>query len=137
MAAPNDFNMDEAASTSANHRIGGPRPISGSVPPLAVSEWDLLLKKLGLTDIEALTAVREGTEASQLITRFVRGQFRQHFVPEDVLLAVKMQYRELLDKYSLIFGCFRAVNRPIHTLDLTLVYERLIHHQARSIRKPA
>jgi len=91
MAAPNDFNMDEAASTSANHRIGGPRPISGSVPPLAVSEWDLLLKTLGLTDIEPLTAVREGTEASQLITRFVRSQFRQYFVPEDVLLAVKMQ----------------------------------------------
>jgi len=91
MAAPNDFNMDQSASTSANHHIGDSRLISGSVPPLAVSEWDLLLKKLGFTDIEALTAVREGTEASQLITRFVRGQFRQHFVPEDVLLAVKMQ----------------------------------------------
>ena len=83
--------MDQSASSSANHHVGDSCLISGSVPPLAVSEWDLLLKRLGLTDTEALTAVREGTEASQLITRFVRGQFRQHFVPEDVLLAVKMQ----------------------------------------------
>ena len=83
--------MDQSASTSANHHIGNSRFISGSVPLLAVSEWDLLLKRLGLTDIEAVTAVRARTEASQLITRFVRDQFRQHFVPEDVLLAVKMQ----------------------------------------------
>lgn len=75
-----------------------------SDPPLAVSEWDLLLKRLGLTDIEALTAVRQGTETSQLITRFVRGQFRQHFVPEDVLLAVKMQWevaRQILELRAL------------------------------------
>ena len=91
MAAPNDFDMDEASLYQRESPYRGSRLISGSVPPLAVSEWDLLLKRLGLTDIEALTAVREGTEASQLITRFVRGQFRQHFVPEDVLLAVKMQ----------------------------------------------
>jgi len=83
--------MDQSASSSANHHVEDSSFISGSVPPLAVSEWDLLLKRLGLTDIEALTAVRDGTEASQLITRFVRSQFRQYFVPEDVLLAVKMQ----------------------------------------------
>ncbi|HVU46751.1 MAG TPA: hypothetical protein VHD85_11530 [Terracidiphilus sp.] len=96
--------MDQPASTSPIHHVGHSRFISGSDPPIAVSEWDLLLKRLALTDIEALTAVRQGTEASQLITRFVRGQFRQHFVPEDVLLAVKMQWevaRQVLELRAL------------------------------------
>ena len=84
--------MDQSTYISVNHDVQNSRFVIGSVPPLAGSEWDRLLSGLGLTDIEAVTAVREGTEAGQLVTRFVRKEFRQHFIPEDVLHAVKMHW---------------------------------------------
>ena len=55
------------------------------------AEWDQLLDRLGLTDAEALAAVRDGKEAGQSIRSFVRWAFREHFVPEEVLLAMSLQ----------------------------------------------
>lgn len=68
------------------------RSVSDLLPPaLGATEWDQLLVRLGLTDAEALAAVREGREAGQAIRNFVRWAFREHFVPEDVLLAMKLR----------------------------------------------
>ena len=68
------------------------RSLKGSLPPaMAGAEWDRLLGRLGLTDAEALVAVRDGLEAGQTIRSFVRWAFREHFIPEDVLLAMNLQ----------------------------------------------
>lgn len=65
--------------------------MNASPPPsLEGAEWDRLLGRLGLTDAEALAAVRDGREAGQPIRSFVRCAFREHFVPEDVLLAMRL-----------------------------------------------
>ena len=59
--------------------------------PVEVSRWDQLLDKLGVTEREALDAiVREG-EVGRSIRSFVHDSCRDHFVPEDVLLAMKLQ----------------------------------------------
>lgn len=86
--------MGQPVSISANHSVWDSRAVRASVPPVFEgSEWDRLLTRLGLTEREALAAVREGREAGQPITRFVREEFRERFVPEDVLLAVNKQWR--------------------------------------------
>ena len=59
--------------------------------PTADAEWDRLLGRLGLTDAEALAAVREGREVGQTIKSFVRRAFHEHFIPEDVLRAMNLQ----------------------------------------------
>ena len=56
-----------------------------------VARWDLLLGKLGLTEREALDAIARDGEAGRSIRRFVHDSCRDHFVPEDVLHAVKLQ----------------------------------------------
>lgn len=78
----------------------------------------MLLKRLGLTDIEALTAIREGREASQPITRFVLDEFRQHFVPEDVLLAVKVQWG-ITRRVTGSPSGLSCSTYPVHSLDFT------------------
>jgi len=52
--------------------------------------WDRLLNELGLTKAEALEAVVQGKETGQPIRQFVHQQFREHYIPEDVLLAMDM-----------------------------------------------
>lgn len=64
-----------------------------------VAEWDRLLDSLGLTEAEALTAIADRRDAAQSIRRFVRNEFREHFVPEDVLLAMKLE-REVAEDDS-------------------------------------
>ena len=83
--------MDHHAA-DVNYSAWRSRSRSGSLPPAtADAEWDRLLGRLGLTDAEALAAVREGREVGQTIRSFVRWAFRQHFIPEDVLLAMNLQ----------------------------------------------
>ena len=78
--------------TSVNYSAWRSGSRAGLLPPAtADAEWDLLLGRLGLTDAEALAAVREGREVGQTIRSFVRWAFHQHFVPEDVLLAMNLQ----------------------------------------------
>ena len=90
-----EFKMDQPVATGANQTFWAPRYLNASLPPaIEGAEWDRLLHRLGLTDAEALAAVREGREVSQPITRFVLEQFRDHFVPEDVLLAMKLQQKQ-------------------------------------------
>ena len=67
--------------------MNGPTPL----PAMAGAEWDHLLGRIGLTDAEALAAVRDDTEAGQRIRSFVQWAFRERFVPEDVLLAMNLQ----------------------------------------------
>jgi len=118
--------MDQSASTIENHPVKDSRFISGSVAPLIEgSEWERFLKELRLTDVEALKAVREGREPGQLITSFVHAAFRQYFVPEDVLVAVKMQW-EIAREKSLL-GSFLAANSPIHSLEIGVPYPGQTH----------
>ena len=98
--------MDQPVSTTANHLVWDSRSLSATVSLLIEgSEWDQLLNRLGLTDVEALAAVREGREAGQPIASFVREEFRERFVPEDVLLAVTRRWKATQEN-SLIFGSF-------------------------------
>jgi hypothetical protein len=60
--------------------------------------WDRLLTELGLTEAEALEAVLQRNETGQPIRHFVHLQFREHYVPEDVLLAMDMG-REAAEAY--------------------------------------
>ena len=59
--------------------------------PVEVSRWDQLLDKLGLTEQEALNAIVRDGDIGRSIRRFVHDSCRDHFVPEDVLLAMKLQ----------------------------------------------
>ena len=87
--------MDLPVATGVNYTFWNSRHINASLPPaIEGAEWDRLLNRLGLTDAEALAAVREGREASQPITRFVHERFREHFVPEDVLFAMNLEGKE-------------------------------------------
>ena len=85
--------MDQPLSTTANHDVWDSRSSVPASPLIGGSEWDRLLRRLGLTEVEALAAVREGREVGQPITRFVRDEFRERFVPEDVLLALNMHWK--------------------------------------------
>jgi hypothetical protein len=58
---------------------------------IEVSQWDQLLAKLGLTEREALNAIVQDADIGRSIRRFVQNSARNHFVPEDVLLAVGRQ----------------------------------------------
>jgi hypothetical protein len=60
--------------------------------------WDQLLNKLELTEAEALEAIVEGKEAGPAIRRFVHQEFRDHFIPENVLLALSME-RDATEAY--------------------------------------
>ena len=59
--------------------------------PVPVSRWDQLLDKLGLTDREALDAIIRDGDTGRSIRRFVQDSSREHFVPEDVLLAMNLR----------------------------------------------
>jgi hypothetical protein len=56
------------------------------LPELA--EWDQLLAKLGLSDSQALDAVKSEGEEGEQLRRFVLRFFRQFFIPEAVIKAV-------------------------------------------------
>jgi hypothetical protein len=66
--------------------------------PVEVAQWDRLLHKLGLSEREALDAIVRDGDAGRSIRRFVQESRRDHFVPEDVLLALKP---EVMDHYLL------------------------------------
>ena len=59
--------------------------------PVEVAQWDQLLSKLGLTEPEALDAIVRDADIGRSIRRFVQESCRDHFVPEDVLLALKRE----------------------------------------------
>jgi len=59
--------------------------------PVEVAQWDQLLNKLGLTEREALDAVVRDGDIGHSIRRFVQESCRDHFVPENVLLALKRE----------------------------------------------
>ena len=68
------------------HQVGAlvPEPVEGA-------RWDQLLGELGITEREALDAIVKDDHIGRSIRRFVRDSCRHHFVPEDVLLAMKLQ----------------------------------------------
>ena len=109
-----EFKMDQPVATDVNQTFWAPRYLNASLPPaIEGAEWDRLLLRLGLTDAEALAAVREGREVSQPITRFVLEQFRDHFVPEDVLLAVNLQWKaaqEIALMFRSLLGAYRGID---------------------------
>jgi hypothetical protein len=62
------------------------------VPELVeAARWDKLLGELGITEHEALEAIVNDGYIGRSIRRFVRESCRHHFVPEDVLIAMKLQ----------------------------------------------
>ena len=87
----------------AEELVSGTRSLSprqaqqvGALVPetLEVSQWDQLLTKLGLTEKEALDAIIQDSDIGRSIWRFVQESFRSHFVPEDVLLALRKRQRK-------------------------------------------
>jgi hypothetical protein len=65
------------------------------------AEWDQLLTRLGVDDSEALEAVKsDGNEGEQL-RKFVLRSFRDHFVPEAVIKAVRRRLKEKSGAISL------------------------------------
>lgn len=66
---------------------------AGALSPetLEICQWDQLLTKLELTEQEALDAIVRDSDIGRSIRRFVQDSFRDHFVPEDVLLAIGKQ----------------------------------------------
>jgi hypothetical protein len=59
-----------------------------------IAEWDQLLSKLGLSDSQALDAIKlEGDEGEQL-RRFVLRFFKRFFVPEAVIKAVSRRLKK-------------------------------------------
>jgi len=54
-----------------------------------IAEWDRLLRQLGLDDSQALEAVKANGDAGEKLCKFVCRAFRQHFVPEVVIQAVR------------------------------------------------
>ena len=56
-----------------------------------VTRWDQFLGKLGLTEREALDAINRGGDVGSSIRRFVLDSSHDHFIPEDVLLAVNLR----------------------------------------------
>lgn len=66
--------------------------IGAFVPePGKMSRWDQLLDKLGVTEREALDAIVRDGDIGRSIRCFVLDSCRDHFVPEDVLLAMNLQ----------------------------------------------
>ena len=63
--------------------------VGPSIPEVA--QWDQLLRKLGLTEREALDAITQNCDVGLSIRRFVQDACRSHFIPENVLLAMKLQ----------------------------------------------
>ena len=59
--------------------------------PVEVAQWDQLLNKLGLTEREALDAIVRDGDIGLSIRRFVQESWRDHFVPENVLIALKRE----------------------------------------------
>ena len=53
------------------------------------AEWDQLLTNLALTDSEALEAVKTEGEKGERLRNFVLRFFRDHFVPEAAINAVR------------------------------------------------
>jgi len=58
------------------------------------AEWDQLLTRLGLDDSQALNAVKSDKEEGEQLRNFVLGSFRQSFVPEAVIKAVRRRRKE-------------------------------------------
>lgn len=59
--------------------------------PVEVSRWDQLLDRLGITEREALDAIVRDSDIGRSIRRFVHDSSYDHFVPENVLLAVNLR----------------------------------------------
>ena len=68
------------------HQVGALVP-----EPAEAARWDKLLGELGITEREALDAIVNDGDIGRSIKRFVRDSCRHHFVPEDVLLAMKLE----------------------------------------------
>lgn len=64
-----------------------PCPFTAEVPKPA--EWDQLLTKLGLDDSQALSAIKSEGNVGKQLRDFVLRFFRQCFVPEAVIRAVR------------------------------------------------
>lgn len=67
-------------------------PFSLELPEIA--EWDQLLVKLGLSDSQALDAVKSEGEEGEQLRRFVLRFFKQFFVPEAVIKAVSHRLKK-------------------------------------------
>jgi hypothetical protein len=66
-----------------------------------IAEWDRLLRQLGLDDSQALEAVKANGDAGKRLRKFVCRAFRQHFVPEVVIHAVRHRtVKKLIDSIT-------------------------------------
>lgn len=83
--------MYQPVATKAKYTPWRSSRSSGIPPRSVVPKWDRLLDRLGLTEAEALAAIVDRRDAAQPIRRFVREEFHEHFVPEDVLLAMNLE----------------------------------------------
>ena len=54
------------------------------------SKWDLLLRKLGITDVQAMTEVRGTGDLARAIRKFVVIARKSSFVPEGILQETKL-----------------------------------------------
>ena len=61
---------------------------------IEVTQWDRFLGRLGLTEHEALDAINREGDVGCSIRRFVQDSCRDHFIPENVLLAVNLRRDE-------------------------------------------
>jgi hypothetical protein len=58
---------------------------SRNVPPAQPTRWEHFLDELGMTDADALLALRERHVSSVRVSRFVNRWFRNVFIPESIL----------------------------------------------------
>ena len=72
------------AGAGAGQHLGNFKP---EIPQ--PTEWDQLLAKLSLSDLQALEAVRSDGERGEQLRKFVSRFFGHYFVPEEVILAVR------------------------------------------------
>jgi hypothetical protein len=83
---------NELANCTSHFNSWQAHQVGAFVPePVEVARWDQLLGELGITEREALDAIAKDGDIGRSIRRFVRDSCRDHFVPEDVLLAMKLQ----------------------------------------------
>jgi hypothetical protein len=71
-----------------NARLGKRWPLASGWELPEVTEWDQLLAKLGLSDSQALDAVKSEGEEGEQLRSFVLRFFKHCFVPEVVIDAV-------------------------------------------------
>jgi hypothetical protein len=76
----------------SNKAFGSYQSGSGcSIEPAIPARWDVFLKELNVTEMEALTILRSRSELTPRIRSWVMTNHRSAFVPEDFLMTLGIQ----------------------------------------------